>query len=171
MCSTPNARSIRLRTPSCKATGPSRRTSSPSTKPSAAVGKRSGWRTHEHDNQPMNEITKILVNHGGRRLIIIVLIEQLGLPLPAAPWLLAAGALSTTGGKLHPLLAIAVTALACLIADSNWFYLGRHRGSRVLNFLCRISLEPDSCVRRTQNLFTRYGMRGVLAAKFLPGVN
>ena len=52
-----------------------------------------------------------------------------------------------------------------------WFYLGRHTGNRVLKFLCRISLEPDSCVRRTQNVFTRYGMRGIIVAKFVPGLN
>src|SRR2546428_14136846 len=95
---------------------------------------------------------------------------MMGLPVPAVPWLLAAGALSTSG-KLNPLVAISATAAACLTADSIWFYLGRHRGGQVLSFLCRISLEPDSCVRRTQNVFTRYGMRGVMAAKFLPGVS
>jgi len=52
-----------------------------------------------------------------------------------------------------------------------WFYLGRYGGHRVLDLLCRISLEPDSCVRRTQDLFTRYGMRGVVAAKFIPGLS
>jgi rhodanese-related sulfurtransferase len=60
--------------------------------------------------------------------------------------------------------------LACLIADTFWFYLGRYRGHRVLGLLCRISLEPDSCVRRTQNVFTRYGLRGVVVGKFVPGL-
>jgi membrane protein DedA with SNARE-associated domain/rhodanese-related sulfurtransferase len=64
-----------------------------------------------------------------------------------------------------------VIVAACLIADAFWFYLGRYRGNKVLGFLCRISLEPDSCVRRTQNLFTRYGLRAVLVAKFVPGLN
>jgi len=58
-----------------------------------------------------------------------------------------------------------------VLADSIWFYLGKYGGQRVLNLLCRISLEPDSCVRRTQDLFTRYGMRGVVAAKFIPGLS
>jgi len=61
--------------------------------------------------------------------------------------------------------------IACLLADAAWFYLGRYRGNQVLALLCRISLEPDSCVRRTQNVFTKYGLRGVLIAKFVPGMS
>ncbi len=57
------------------------------------------------------------------------------------------------------------------MADAIWFYLGRFRGAQVLNLLCRISLEPDSCVRRTQNAFTRYGWRGIIVAKFIPGLS
>jgi membrane protein DedA with SNARE-associated domain/rhodanese-related sulfurtransferase len=83
---------------------------------------------------------------------------------------LAAGALSASG-KLSPFWGLGITVLACLVADMSWFYLGRYRGHRVLGLLCRISLEPDSCVRRTQNLYTRYGLRGVLVAKFVPGLS
>jgi len=86
------------------------------------------------------------------------------------PWLLAAGALSAAG-KFNLLLGLGATVVACLIADAIWFYLGRYRGNRVLALLCRISMEPDSCVRRTQNVFTKYGLRGVLVAKFLPGMS
>jgi membrane protein DedA with SNARE-associated domain/rhodanese-related sulfurtransferase len=98
-----------------------------------------------------------------------VFLEQMGLPLPVAPLLLAAGALSATG-QFSPLFGLGITVLACLIADTFWFYLGRYRGHRVLGLLCRISLEPDSCVRRTQNVFTRYGLRGVVVSKFVPGL-
>lgn len=111
-----------------------------------------------------------LITHGLAFVFGAVFLEQLGLPLPALPWLLAAGALSATG-KFSPLLAIAATVFACVVADTFWFYLGRYRGSHVLGLLCRISLEPDSCVRRTQNVFARYGLRGLLVAKFLPGLN
>ena len=86
------------------------------------------------------------------------------------PWLLAAGALAA-GGKFNLLFGLCVTVTACLFADAIWFYLGRYRGHQVLALLCRISLEPDSCVRRTQNVFTKYGLRGVLVAKFVPGMN
>jgi membrane protein DedA with SNARE-associated domain/rhodanese-related sulfurtransferase len=90
--------------------------------------------------------------------------------LPAAPWLLAAGALAGTD-RISWLMALLAATLGSLIADVIWFNLGRHQGNRILNFLCRISLEPDSCVRRTQNLFTRFGMRGVIVAKFVPGLS
>ena len=60
---------------------------------------------------------------------------------------------------------------ACLIADNVWFQLGRRRGARILNFLCRIALEPDSCVRKTENAFSKYGVRSLLVAKFVPGLN
>ena len=108
----------------------------------------------------MSGMNQFLINNGLPLLFGAVLLEQLGLPLPALPWLLAAGALSADG-KFSPLLGTGATVLACLIADALWFYLGRYRGNQVLGLLCRISLEPDSCVRRTQNVFTKYGMRGV----------
>jgi membrane protein DedA with SNARE-associated domain/rhodanese-related sulfurtransferase len=113
--------------------------------------------------------TQFLVNHGAPIVFAAVFLEQMGLPLPVVPLLLAAGALSATG-KFSQLLGLGITVLACLIADTFWFYLGRYRGHRVLGLLCRISLEPDSCVRRTQNVFTRYGLRGLLVAKFVPGL-
>ncbi len=117
----------------------------------------------------MNEITSLLLKHAVSVLFLATLVEQIGLPLPAVPWLVGAGALAASG-KLNPWLAIGVTFLACMIADSLWFCLGRRRGQRVLALLCRISLEPDSCVRRTQDVFARYGMRGLVAAKFIPGL-
>jgi membrane protein DedA with SNARE-associated domain/rhodanese-related sulfurtransferase len=118
----------------------------------------------------MSQMMRFLVNHGGPLLFLVVFLEQIGLPLPAAPWLLVAGALAASG-KLSGWLAISVTFLACIVADLIWFYLGRRTGHRVLNLLCRISLEPDSCVRRTQDIFARYGMRGLMFAKFLPGLS
>src|SRR5258708_26794415 len=118
----------------------------------------------------MNEILEFLVRHGAAVLFAAVFIEQIGVPLPAAPWLLAAGALAGTG-KMNWLAALSAAAFGSMLADLIWFYLGRHGGQRVLNLLCRISLQPASCVRRTQNLFTRFGMRGIVAAKFIPGLN
>ena len=117
----------------------------------------------------MTEPTQFLVNHGAPIVFVAVFLEQLGLPLPVVPLLLAAGALSATG-QFRLLFGLGITVLACLIADTIWFYLGRYRGHRVLGLLCRISLEPDSCVRRTQNVFTRYGLRGLVLGKFVPGL-
>jgi membrane protein DedA with SNARE-associated domain/rhodanese-related sulfurtransferase len=118
----------------------------------------------------MNEAVQILTRHGAPVVFVAVLLEQLGLPLPSIPWLLAAGALSATG-QCSFATSVLVTLLACLMADGLWFYLGRYRGSKVLGLLCKISLEPDSCVRRTQNLFTKYGWRGIVLAKFVPGLS
>lgn len=118
----------------------------------------------------MNGTLEFLVRHGATVLFAAVFVEQMGIPLPAAPWLLAAGALSVTG-EMNWFVALTAAGFGSLVADAIWFYLGRRGGQRVLNLLCRISLEPDSCVRRTQDLFTRYGMRGVVVAKFIPGLS
>src|SRR5439155_1467411 len=72
-------------------------------------------------------------------------------------------------GPTEKILVIAT--VASLLADLIWYYLGRQRGSRVLALLCRLSLEPDSCVRRTENLFARHGTRSLLIAKFVPGLS
>jgi len=118
----------------------------------------------------MNETLDFLVRHGITVVFAAVFVDQMGIPLPAVPWLLAAGALAAAG-QMNGMLALSAGIASSLLADLIWFYLGRHRGQRVLNLLCRISLEPDSCVRRTENLFTRYGMRGVVLAKFVPGLS
>ena len=117
----------------------------------------------------MNETLAFLVRHGTAVLVAAVFVEQMGAPLPAVPWLFAAGAL-VGAGKMNGLVALGAAAFGSLLADVIWFYLGRHYGSRLLALLCRISLTPDSCVRRTQDVFARYGMRGVVAAKFIPGL-
>jgi len=99
-----------------------------------------------------------------------VLTEQLGLPLPAAPLLLGAGALAGMN-KLDLALTLGLTLSASLVADGIWYEAGRRRGRKVLGLLCRLSLEPDSCVRRTENVFARHGAKSLLVAKFLPGLS
>src|SRR6184192_3110827 len=118
----------------------------------------------------MDELTQFLLQHGGLVLFAIVFAEQVGLPIPAIPVLLAAGALAGAG-QMSIAMSIALGISACLLGNVIWFYLGRHRGRQVLDVLCRISLEPDSCVRRTQNLFTRHGTRSLVIAKFVPGLS
>jgi len=117
----------------------------------------------------MSEILNFMVRYGTLVLFAVVFIEQLGLPLPSPPFLLAAGALAGKG-EMHGLVALVVATLAAILADIIWFHLGRVRGSRVLKLLCRISLETDSCVRRTEDVFVRHGVRGLVTAKFLPGL-
>lgn len=118
----------------------------------------------------MTDTRQFLMKHGAPVLFGAVFVEQIGLPLPALPWMLAVGAMAASGGS-NLLVGVAVTILACVLADGIWFYLGRFRGNQVLSFLCKVSLEPDSCVRRTQNAFSRYGWKGIVIAKFLPGLS
>ena len=117
----------------------------------------------------MDDLTQFLIRHGGLVLFAVVLAEQVGLPIPAVPVLLAAGALAGAG-KMNLALAIVWGLTACFIGDLIWYYLGRYRGRQVLSLLCRISLEPDSCVRRTEDLFVRQGMWSLIIAKFIPGL-
>ncbi|TLY38646.1 MAG: sulfurtransferase [Nitrospirae bacterium] len=118
----------------------------------------------------MEDVTQFLIRHGGLVLFAVVFAEQVGLPIPAVPVLLAAGALAGAG-KMNVAWAILLGFVACLIGDLIWYYLGRYRGRQVLGLLCRISLEPDSCVRRTEDFFIRHGMRSLIFAKFIPGLS
>jgi membrane protein DedA with SNARE-associated domain len=99
----------------------------------------------------------------------LAVFEQLGIPLPAVPALLATGALAATG-RVNLWLVIGAIVVVTLPVDFVWYELGRRRGARVLSGLCRLTLEPDVCVRRTENLFIRHGVRTLLVAKFLPGL-
>ena len=111
-----------------------------------------------------------LLRHRYALLFAAVLAEQVGLPVPAAPFLLAAGALAGMG-KLDLAVALLVALLAAGLSDAFWFELGRARRDRVLRLLCRLSLEPDSCVRKTEEAFVRRGPNTLLVAKFVPGLN
>jgi membrane protein DedA with SNARE-associated domain len=97
-----------------------------------------------------------------------VLAEQLGLPIPAIPTLVVAGALAVEA-DLSAAGVLLWALIACLIADSVWFFLGRRHGFRILKTLCRVSLSPDSCVRQTSAIFEKWGMPSLLVAKFVPG--
>ena len=111
----------------------------------------------------------ILLLYGYVLLFAWVLVEQLGIPLPAAPVLLAAGALSAQH-EFNFLLALLAGLAASLVADSSWFLIGRRYGHRVLRILCKLSLEPTVCVRRTQNSFGRRRAVTLMIAKFVPGL-
>jgi len=113
--------------------------------------------------------THILLVYGYLLLFAWVLVEQLGLPLPAAPVLLAAGALSAQNELSFPLALLAGLA-ASLIADSAWFLVGRRYGHVVLRTLCKLSMEPTICVRRTQDAFFRRRRATLVTAKFIPGL-
>src|ERR1700719_2890130 len=116
----------------------------------------------------MHRTLEFLLHHGYILLLGWVFAEQLGLPVPSMPLLLAAGALAGTG-HLSFLASLFYVMLAAVTADSIWYQLGRRKGIKILQLLCKISLEPDSCVRRTEGLFSKQGARSLLLAKFLPG--
>ena len=111
---------------------------------------------------------QFLTDHGATVLFWVIFVEQLGAPIPAIPLLIAAGAL-VGAGKMSVATALLVPLAASLPPDIAWYYLGRIKGGKVLGFLCRLSLEPDSCVRDTENMFHRNGPRALLLAKFIPG--
>jgi membrane protein DedA with SNARE-associated domain/rhodanese-related sulfurtransferase len=113
--------------------------------------------------------THILMVYGYLLLFAWVLVEQLGIPLPAAPVLLAAGALSAEH-EISFSIALLAGLMAALVADSAWFLIGRKYGHHVLRILCKLSLEPSSCVRTTQNSFGRRRAATLVVAKFVPGL-
>jgi membrane protein DedA with SNARE-associated domain len=116
----------------------------------------------------MNAIIEVLARYGYAVVFGSVLAEQIGLPVPAIPILLAAGGLAGSG-RLNLVLLLAGAGIASLIADTVWYWIGRTGGARVLGWLCRISLERDSCVRRTSRAFGTYGAYSLIFAKFVPG--
>jgi membrane protein DedA with SNARE-associated domain len=117
----------------------------------------------------MHRTLEFLLHHGYVLLLGWVFAEQVGLPLPSMPLLLAAGALAGTG-RLRFLASLFYAVFAAVTADSIWYQLGRRKGIRILQLLCKISIEPDSCVRRTEGIFSKQGARSLLLAKFLPGL-
>jgi membrane protein DedA with SNARE-associated domain len=117
----------------------------------------------------MTDHADVLLHYGYALLFSAVFAEQLGIPLPAAPILIAAGALAGSG-RWSASLVLVLSTLAALAADLIWYELGRRKGIRVLRLLCRLSLEPDSCVRQTEETFARHGARALLVAKFVPGL-
>jgi len=115
------------------------------------------------------ELVSLITQYG---LLIVgasVLLDQIGLPVPAYPTLVVAGAIAA-GGHLAagPLYLLCV--IACLLADCGWYLAGQIYGIKVLKLLCRISLEPDSCVSQTQSRFERWGINSLVIAKFVPGL-
>jgi membrane protein DedA with SNARE-associated domain/rhodanese-related sulfurtransferase len=118
----------------------------------------------------VNAILGDLARYGYIVLPVWVFAEQIGIPIPAAPILLAAGAIAGTGRINLPFLTVLIIT-AALTADLIWYRVGYASGSRALGRLCRVCLEPDSCVRRAKDLLEKHGLRSLLVAKFVPGLN
>ena len=117
----------------------------------------------------MNPHVQDILRHGYLWLFLAALLERIGLPLLVTPLVIAAGAVAGLG-DLSLLGIILVTVLASEIGDLIWYELGRNRGPSVLRLLCKISLEPDSCVRRSEDAFARHMTTSLISSKFVPGV-
>jgi membrane protein DedA with SNARE-associated domain/rhodanese-related sulfurtransferase len=116
----------------------------------------------------MNHLIMLLQQYGLGLIFVNVLLLQAGLPVPAYPTLIVAGAYAAMGGSpLWQLVAVGVAA--AVIADTGWYLAGRRFGTAILRTLCRVSLSPDACVRQTESIFERFGARSMLFAKFIPG--
>ena len=111
----------------------------------------------------------LITQYGLALVFANVLMQQMGLPIPALPTLIVAGALAADG-KISALALFAVAFIACAISDATWYTVGRLFGRRVMNLLCRISLSPESCVRQSEYLFHRWGNLTFVLAKFVPGL-
>jgi membrane protein DedA with SNARE-associated domain/rhodanese-related sulfurtransferase len=118
----------------------------------------------------MSHLAHLVQTYGLLLIFGIVMLEQIGLPIPAFPVLIVAGALAVDGHANWALCLLA-SVLACLASDYFWFRAGRFYGKRILRLLCRISLSPDSCVSQTEDNFNRFGANSLVVAKFIPGFN
>lgn len=113
--------------------------------------------------------SQFLAAHGYLIVFVWVFLDQAALPLPSIPLLIAAGALAATG-SLDCLSVIAVATVAAMVADVIWYQLGKRGGAKAISYVCKLSIEPDSCVTTTRNAFGRFGPVTILIAKYLPGV-
>ena len=116
----------------------------------------------------MDALGDLLAQHGLTLVFANVLLTQLGLPVPSLPMLVVAGAL-VADGTVHFVPLAMVVMIASLLGDVPWYFAGKRYGYRVLRTLCRISMEPDSCVKQTENIFARWGPPSLIVAKYIPG--
>jgi membrane protein DedA with SNARE-associated domain len=118
----------------------------------------------------MNGLFSMIAHHGYLLIFVVVLAEAIGLPVPAALALVAGGAAAAAGTLSIPKVAF-VAISAMLIGDTLLFILGRYMGWSLLGLLCRLSVNPESCVLRSAESFYKRGKTTLLVAKFIPGVN
>jgi membrane protein DedA with SNARE-associated domain/rhodanese-related sulfurtransferase len=116
-----------------------------------------------------HDIGSLIGEYGVSIVFANVLVDQIGLPIPAVPTLVVAGALAADG-RLSVAALFAVSLFACVSADFAWYVAGRYYGNRIMKLLCRVSLTPDSCVSQTEAKFERWGLGTLVIAKFVPGL-
>ncbi|WP_343548604.1 DedA family protein/thiosulfate sulfurtransferase GlpE [Ralstonia sp.] len=118
----------------------------------------------------MHDLFPLIAEYGAFAVFLNVLLTQAGAPLPAVPTLLVAGAL-TFHGPLYVMELAPAAVSGALLGDGLWYFAGKRYGRHVMALLCRVSLSPDSCVRRTRTQFERWGAPMLLIAKFIPGLS
>lgn len=116
----------------------------------------------------MHELTELLARHGLLLVFANVLLTQAGIPVPAIPLLVVAGAMAAQGEFSYTALLMTAVA-AALAGDIPWYFAGRRYGHRILRTLCRIAIEPDSCVKQTETIYERWGTPALIVAKYIPG--
>jgi len=118
----------------------------------------------------MTDIAGFIAKYGYQSLFLCLFLEAIGLPIPGAVALLAAGA-AVAGGAMRLVIALPVALLATLVADTLLFLAGRYSGWSLLAVLCGLSLSPEGCIVRSAKWFYQRGRLALLFAKFIPGVN
>lgn len=118
----------------------------------------------------MDQFLSLFARHGYSVLAVIVFLEAIGVPVPAALALLAAGAACAVHA-MNPWMALLVSVVAMVAGDTIMFFVGRVSGWALLGFLCRVSMNPETCILRSAESFYKRGKATLLIAKFVPGLN
>ncbi|MEO5686531.1 MAG: DedA family protein/thiosulfate sulfurtransferase GlpE [Burkholderiaceae bacterium] len=118
----------------------------------------------------MRDLIPLLIAHGALIVFLITLAARAGAPVPAAPLLVVAGGVSMAG-QMSLVVCLIASVVANVLGDAIWYQAGRWRGHRVMKLLCKISLSPDTCVRQSEGILSKWGGSSLIAAKFLPGIS
>jgi membrane protein DedA with SNARE-associated domain/rhodanese-related sulfurtransferase len=118
----------------------------------------------------MRDLIPLLIAHGALIVFLITLAARAGAPVPAAPLLVVAGGVSMAG-QMSLVVCLLASVVANVLGDAIWYQAGRWRGHRVMKLLCKISLSPDTCVRQSEGILSKWGGSSLIAAKFLPGIS
>jgi len=113
----------------------------------------------------------LMVDHAVAVVFVATFAARVGLPVPAAPVLVVAGGIAAMAEPVLLFAMVGAALVANVLGDAVWFYTGRVYGYHFMRLLCKISISPDSCVRRSESLITRWGGLSLVAAKFVPGVS
>ena len=119
----------------------------------------------------MEALIALMVDHAVAVVFAVTFAARVGLPVPAAPVLVVAGGIAAIAEPVLLFAMVGAALVANVLGDAIWFYTGRIYGYHFMRLLCKISISPDSCVRRSESLITRWGGLSLVAAKFVPGVS